>query len=81
MCRQVGVSFFFPEDGERGNGATTYELARTICSGCTVRAECLEWALRHELYGMWGGKSPFERQQIRKKRKINLREILVKDYV
>lgn len=78
LCRQVGVEFFFPDNGGE---AGDYLFARTICSGCGVREQCLEWALRHESYGMWGGTTPLQRKEIRRKRNIILKEILVKDYV
>lgn len=78
LCREIGVEIFFPENGgESGD----YKLAKTICSGCGVREQCLEWAIRHEAHGMWGGATPLERKQLRRSRGIILQEILVKDYV
>ncbi len=41
---------FFPE-----KGGSTRE-AKKVCTGCEVRAECLEYALEHdERFGIWGG--------------------------
>lgn len=77
LCREIGVEIFFPDVRD----ASDYQLARTICSGCGVREQCLEWAVRHEPHGMWGGTTPLERKQIRRKRKIMMKEILVKDFV
>jgi WhiB family redox-sensing transcriptional regulator len=79
LCREIGTEPFFP-DGP-GEAESLYRLARTICSGCGVRNECLEWAIRHEDHGMWGGTTPVERRMIRRKRKIHIQEIYVKDYV
>lgn len=79
LCREVGVQLFYPEDG--GSGTDIYMLARTICNRCEVRQECLEWALRHEDWGMWGGLTPVERKRLRSKLKIRLEEVLTKDYV
>jgi WhiB family redox-sensing transcriptional regulator len=70
---------FYPEDG--GSGTDIYTFARKICAGCVVRTECLEWAIKHEDWGMWGGTTPGERAKLRSKRKIRLQEILTKDYV
>jgi WhiB family redox-sensing transcriptional regulator len=40
-------------------------MAKRICSGCTVRDECLHAALdRHESYGIWGGLNEFERRSL-----------------
>lgn len=80
LCREVGSEFFFPEEDKVSSGGETYTFARIICSGCPVSKECLEWAIRHEEYGMWGGKSPRERRLIRKKRNILFEQILLKDY-
>lgn len=77
LCREIGVELFFPDQGE----VTDYQLTRTICSGCGVREACLEWAVKHEAHGMWGGTTPLERKLIRRKRNIVLQEILLKDYV
>lgn len=80
LCREIGITLFFPD--EKGdNGSDTYTLARTICSACTVRIQCLEWAVRHEDHGMWGGTSPVERRKIRRERKIKLQEVLPREYV
>jgi WhiB family redox-sensing transcriptional regulator len=41
--------------------------AKRICSGCEVRAECLEYALAHdERFGIWGGLSERERRRLRR---------------
>lgn len=39
--------------------------AKRICDRCEVREPCLEWALRHELHGIWGGVSAGERVKMR----------------
>jgi hypothetical protein len=50
LCAQTDPEAFFPE-----KGGSTRE-AKRICSGCEVRAECLEFALAHdERFGIWGG--------------------------
>jgi WhiB family redox-sensing transcriptional regulator len=77
LCREIGVEPFFPEDGI----VELYSFARKICSGCVVRQECLEWAIKHEDHGMWGGTTPVERRQIRRKRNIIIQEIYVREYV
>ena len=53
---------FFPEKG----GST--RDAKRVCSGCTVRAECLEYALANdERFGIWGGLSERERRRLRRR--------------
>ena len=59
LCAQTDPEAFFPE-----KGGSTRE-AKRICSGCEVRAECLEYALAHdERFGIWGGLSERERRRL-----------------
>src|SRR5712692_7170221 len=64
-CLGVDPDLFFPE-----RGASTRE-AKSVCRGCEVRAECLEYALRHgEKFGIWGGLSERERRRVRRQRAL-----------
>jgi WhiB family redox-sensing transcriptional regulator len=61
LCAQTDPEAFFPE-----KGGSTRE-AKRICSGCDVRAECLEYALANdERFGIWGGLSERERRRLRR---------------
>lgn len=63
ICSQTDPEAFYPETGQNA------EPAKKICSMCSVRAECLEYALDHaEDIGIWGGKSSRERRALRRKR-------------
>ena len=51
-CRGASPTEFFPSDG------LGVEAAQRVCAGCSVRAECLEYALAHRIeHGVWGGAS------------------------
>ena len=64
-CLGVDPDLFFPE-----RGASTKE-AKSVCGGCEVRMECLEYALRHgEKFGIWGGLSERERRRVRRQRAL-----------
>jgi WhiB family redox-sensing transcriptional regulator len=64
-CLGVDPDLFFPE-----RGASTRE-AKSVCRGCDVRLECLEYALGHgEKFGIWGGLSERERRRVRRERAI-----------
>jgi WhiB family redox-sensing transcriptional regulator len=39
--------------------------AKAMCLRCPVRQVCLDHALRHENFGVWGGTTPAERDKIR----------------
>jgi WhiB family redox-sensing transcriptional regulator len=61
LCAQTDPEAFFPD-----KGGSTREAKRT-CSGCEVRAECLEYALAtDERFGVWGGLSERERRRIKR---------------
>jgi WhiB family redox-sensing transcriptional regulator len=41
--------------------------AKTICSECTIRSKCLQFALSEDMeYGIWGGMTRIERRRMRK---------------
>jgi WhiB family redox-sensing transcriptional regulator len=60
LCAETDPEAFFPE-----KGGSTRE-AKRVCSGCSVRVECLESALTNdERFGIWGGLSERERRRLR----------------
>lgn len=62
LCAQTDPEAFFPEKG----GST--RDAKKVCGSCTVRSQCLEYALSNdERFGIWGGMSERERRRLRKK--------------
>lgn len=62
LCTQTDPEAFFPEKG----GST--RDAKRICAECTVRTECLEYALANdERFGIWGGLSERERRKYRRR--------------
>ena len=49
-CRQADPELYFAES------PADLELAKSLCTTCPVRAECLAGALeRREPWGVWGG--------------------------
>ena len=63
LCAETDPEAFFPE-----KGGSTRE-AKKICTGCEVKAECLEYALANdERFGIWGGLSERERRRVRLQR-------------
>lgn len=61
-CRDLARDVFFPGENETHQ----YVEARRICAGCPVRDECLDDALATgERFGMRGGLTPREREQLR----------------
>jgi len=61
-ARKTDPEAFFPE-----KGGSTRE-AKKVCLSCSVRDDCLEYALGHdERFGIWGGLSERERRRLKKR--------------
>jgi WhiB family redox-sensing transcriptional regulator len=53
---------FFPSAAERPQARERREAAaKEVCSSCTVRVECMDFAREQHEYGFWGGESEDER--------------------
>ena len=60
---------FFPEDehNERAR-EKSIQIAKTICAGCPIRRNCLEFAIAYdEPFGVWGGLTHRERARFTSK--------------
>lgn len=63
LCAQTDPDEFFPDKGGSPRDA------KRICAACEVRADCLEYALAHNiLFGVWGGLTPDERRRLARAR-------------
>ena len=54
---------FFP-----ANGAPD-RTAKSICASCAVRLECLDYAVRADEYGIWGGYDQEERRNLKRRQR------------
>jgi len=60
-CRGLDPTLFHPARGD----SPSVRAAVTVCNACTVRAECLQYALDNGIRdGVWGGTSGRERRQM-----------------
>jgi WhiB family redox-sensing transcriptional regulator len=58
-CRGMDPAIFFPV-----NDDDAFE-AIAVCSACSVRGECLAWALEtRERFGVWGGTTEKQRRSM-----------------
>lgn len=63
-CRNRGNREFYPAQGG------DYRYAIKICETCTVRVECLEYALDNVIvHGIWGGVGERRRKNMRIQRR------------
>lgn len=72
-CKGTDVELFFLPHNSRGDDKRRrLAAAKAICSGCVVRAECLEYAVRTEQpFGVWGGLSEEERQRLSRRKIVS----------
>ena len=60
LCAQTDPDAFFPELG------ASSKPAKKLCAECTVREQCLAYALKNdEQFGVWGGLSVAERNALK----------------
>ena len=65
-CRGPQAEIFFPpaHAERKEEKLQREERAKSICATCSVRVECLEYAVRiREPHGIWGGLNEMERRQ------------------
>jgi WhiB family redox-sensing transcriptional regulator len=68
-CLDEDPELFFPV-GTTGPALDQIALAKAVCAGCSVRLECLEYALQtYQDAGVWGGLSEDERRALRRSRR------------
>jgi WhiB family transcriptional regulator, redox-sensing transcriptional regulator len=62
-CAQddVDPDWFFAENPNK---------ARLACAECSVRCECLEYALEHDVAGLWAGSTDRDRTAIKNRRPL-----------
>ena len=64
-CRQADPELFFPVPAITGLTARQVEAAKAVCGHCSVRANCLSYALEAMPEGIWGGTTLDERRAVR----------------
>ncbi len=70
-CRSLPDSMFFLA----GDDFAGMKRAKAVCEQCPVIDDCLEFAvLTNQSLGIWGGTTPNERRQIRRRWLRELRE-------
>lgn len=67
-CASVGTEHFFVET----SSVTAANAAKDVCQGCHSFDVCLEWAIHHESYGVWGGTTGSERRELRRRMNVIL---------
>lgn len=68
-CTEFHTDMYYPNSSQANE--LEYRAIRDACNGCGMQEPCLEWGLRHETHGVWGGVNPVGRERIRKERGIS----------
>jgi hypothetical protein len=64
-CAETDPDAFFPEMGG-GEGSLAYaKMAILVCNDCPYKKACLEYALKYNELGIWGGTSEVQRRRMR----------------
>lgn len=74
-CEGTDTELWFNEDDKPTY--QQYATLKKICKGCPVRQQCLDYALKHDVFGFWGGTTPRERQRIRGKLNIKCEPVMM----
>lgn len=72
LCSEIGLDLFYKDDEFEDDRARVHGeqlKAAKICNKCDHILECAEWGINKERWGIWGGLTPKERQNIRRKRR------------
>ena len=85
ICREIGGDLFYAADEDDptqvDNNFVNTQMAKKICLECVHMIECREWGVHHESFGVWGGLSPKELSNLRRKRNIPLRSLTVSKFL
>lgn len=81
LCAEIGVELFYRDEDFEDDRAIIHGeqvKAAQVCNSCEHLADCAEWGINRERWGVWGGLTPRERQSIRRKRRrINSMDIQI----
>lgn len=77
LCAGMSFAEFFGAASDERPTMKRSEVsrARSICAGCPVKRECLDWALEHEGFGVWGGTSGRQRTIMRAAMKAGQQDV------
>lgn len=80
-CSGSDTELFFEYEGNNNYLKENYKTIKKMCNTCPVQRECLDYALRHDVEGIWGGKYHSERKQLRRKLGIKAEQLSFTEYI
>jgi len=82
LCVESDPDAFFPKDyydDPEKSPSNSYEnesFVKLICEECPLKIECLQFAIKTQQHGIWGGTTERDRLAIRRGRGIKLQRRL-----
>lgn len=73
-CATVGGDLWFPDTKTDVSAVQDAIMAKKICNRCPHLRECAEWGIKNESFGIWGGLTIRDRQNVRRERGIKIYE-------
>jgi WhiB family redox-sensing transcriptional regulator len=74
-CAEVDPELFFSVDTEDyqgriiGSSYPSIQQAKSVCGGCELKFDCLAYALKANVMGIWGGTTEAQRNSLRRNRR------------
>ena len=75
-CRGHNPDLWQPDNSPGGHprDQAVTATAIAICRTCPIQAECLQHALAHNEFGIWGGTTDIERKELKDQQQLNGRQ-------
>ena len=70
-CAQIGGDFFFPESPAELHA--NMRFIKPLCGSCEFKQECLEYAISHDVIGIWAATTSKDRKALRKRLNIQVK--------
>jgi hypothetical protein len=69
LCAQTDPELFFPDVTKQKilNYKETTDKAKSVCVKCHFIEPCLEYALQHDVHGVWAATGAKDRERMREK--------------
>lgn len=80
-CAGMDTEIFFEPDNSRGAIVQNLPTIKKVCGNCVVKNKCLDYAMRHDVAGVWAGTSHGERKIMRKKLGLKAEPVAFDIYV
>ena len=79
-CKDLPTEFFYRIE-ERGVAKVLdVQVFRSICTPCPIWKNCLGYAVKNEIYGVWGGMTTDERRAVSSRLNSTLKKKVIQDF-